>query len=47
MKPTKQNEQRNKANYRAMIIRLSRRKTKQYESTTISETQKRHCHSRQ
>lgn len=27
-KPTKQNEQRNKANYRAMIIRLSRRKTK-------------------
>ena len=27
-KPTKQNEQRNKANYRAMIIRLSHRKTK-------------------
>lgn len=27
-KPTKQNEQRNKANYRAMIIRLSRRKSK-------------------
>lgn len=27
-KPTRQNEQRNKQNYRAMIVRLSRRKTK-------------------